>query len=147
MESTRLGDIKVTGSEKVVFNQGLPGFEELRNFAILDLEIELPIKLLQSEEESSLSLLIGNPFHFYPEYEWDMPEHAQQELRIEQPEDVEVWSVIILPANAAEATINLLAPIVMNKKTREAKQIILHNSAYSNRHPLLKAPSHEEREG
>ncbi|MFB9327053.1 flagellar assembly protein FliW [Paenibacillus aurantiacus] len=134
----RLGNVKVTGSRELAFDQGLPGFEDHLRFALLDLEIDLPIKLLQSLSDPDISLLVGDPFYFYPDYEWELPEHIQQELHISDVSDVEIWSVIILPAVASESTINLLAPIIMNRTKLSARQIILHGSSYSNRHPLMR---------
>lgn len=137
METNRLGSINVIGSRELSFEQGLPGFEEYRDFVLLDLEIDLPIKLLQTASDPDISLLVGNPFHFYPDYEWELPSSVQQELQITEKTPVEIWSVIILPANAADATINLIAPIVVNGDKGIGKQIILHNSPYNNRHPLI----------
>ncbi|MFC4100350.1 flagellar assembly protein FliW [Paenibacillus xanthanilyticus] len=144
MDTTRLGDVTVTGSRELIFEHGIPGFEDLRRFDLLDLEIDLPIKLLQSADNRDISLLVGNPFHFYPHYEWELAESVQQELGITDAAELEIWSVIILPANASAATINLQAPIVVNQKTGAAKQIILHNSIYSHRHPLLEEKSVEK---
>ena len=42
-----------------------------------------------------------------------------------------------IPENPSEATINLMAPIVINERERCGKQVILHESQYSVKHPLL----------
>ncbi|MBB3110493.1 flagellar assembly factor FliW [Paenibacillus phyllosphaerae] len=144
VEVKRLGNVKVTGSQQIVFEQGLPGFEQQKEFTLLELEIDLPVKLLQSVEMPEITLLVGDPFRFYPDYDWELTEHAQLELCITDSSQVEVLSVIILPSNAAEATINLLAPIVINKEKQIAKQLILHNTPYSNRHPLIRAAGQGE---
>jgi flagellar assembly factor FliW len=145
----QIGDVKVLRSQEIQFEQGLPGFEQYHQFTLLELELDLPIpvRLLKSLYNEHISLLVVNPFHFYPNYEWDLPDHVQQELRITTPEDMEVWSVIILPTRATDATINLLAPIIINPQHQIGRQLILHNSGYSNRHPLFVAEDAVQQEG
>lgn len=137
VQAGRIGDVKVLSTQQVYFEQGLPGFEKYHKFTLLELDFPLPIKLLQSVDDEHISLLVGDPFYFYEDYEWDLPEHTQQELKITDISQIEVWSVIILPTNAADATINLLAPIIINRAELLGKQLILQQSSYSNRHSLF----------
>jgi len=94
------------------------------------------MKLMRSVGEQEVSLLVASPFIFYPEYEWELAESAKQELGIANEKEVEVWSIITIPDNPAAATINLLAPIVLNRTTKLGKQLILHDQPYSSRAPL-----------
>lgn len=118
------------------FEQGIPGFEHLNGFVFQELGNELPMKLMKASEDETISLLVASPFLFYPEYEWELPETVKRELNINGEEDVEVWSVITISTDFANATINLLAPIVLNKRTLTGKQLILHDNTYSSRAPL-----------
>ncbi|WP_364151662.1 flagellar assembly protein FliW [Paenibacillus sp. LPE1-1-1.1] len=120
----------------IFFEQGIPGFEHIHQFMISDLEAELPIKLMQAVDDQEVSLLIVSPFFFYPEYEWELSESAKQELQIQSEQDVEIWSILTIPAEPTEATINLMAPLVMNPNQKTGKQLILHDSNYSSRAPL-----------
>jgi flagellar assembly factor FliW len=49
-------------------------------------------------------------------------------------------AVATIPEDAEKATVNLMAPIVINEAGRYGKQVILPESGYSVRHPLF-APS------
>ncbi|OBZ09941.1 flagellar assembly protein FliW [Bacillus sp. FJAT-26390] len=118
------------------FEQGIPGFEHLHHFVFSDLEQELPIKLMQSVDDQEISLLIVNPFFFYPEYEWELSDSAKQELQIQTEQDIEIWSILTMATEPSEATINLLAPLVLNPNQMTGKQLILHDSTYSSRAPL-----------
>lgn len=118
------------------FEQGIPGFEHLNDFVFEEVGNDIPMKLMKASEDETISLLVASPFLFYPDYEWELPETVKQELSINGEEDVEVWSVITISTDFANATINLLAPIVLNKRTLTGKQLILHDNTYSSRAPL-----------
>jgi flagellar assembly factor FliW len=118
------------------FDQGIPGFEHLTQFIFEEVGEDLPMKLMKSTEDMAVSLLVASPFLFYPDYEWELADTVKQELSINKEEDVEVWSVITVSTDFANATINLLAPIVLNSRTLKGKQLILHDNTYSSRAPL-----------
>ncbi len=65
------------------FENGIPGFEHLHQFAFSEIEGELPMKLMKSVEDEEISLLIVSPFFIYPEYEWELPDSSKQELFIQ----------------------------------------------------------------
>lgn len=118
------------------FEQGIPGFEHLRQFVFSELDEGLPMKVMTSLDDHEISLIVVSPFFFYPEYEWELSESAKQELQIQREEDVEIWSVLTVPEELTQATINLMAPLVLNQNKKIGKQLILHDSLYSSRAPL-----------
>ncbi|WP_424766655.1 flagellar assembly protein FliW [Paenibacillus sp. sgz302251] len=122
----------------IYFAQGIPGFEQYYQFGFVSVEGELPIKLMQSVEDNDISFLVASPFYFNPEYEVELSESTKQELDILTEEDVEVWSIVTMPSEPSQATINLLAPIIINRNKKIGKQLILHNSEYSSRSPLVR---------
>ncbi|WP_201002383.1 flagellar assembly protein FliW [Paenibacillus glycanilyticus] len=121
------------------FDNGIPGFEHLQQFVLSEVEGEMPVRLMQSVEDENIAFLIASPFFFYNDYEWDLPDSVVQELKLDDEKDVEVWSVVTLNKDPNKSTINLLAPIVLNKRTKRGKQHIIHDHAYSSRAPLYQA--------
>lgn len=122
-----------------LFENGIPGFEHLHRFTFTEVDGELPMKLMKSIEDEEISLLIVSPFIIYPEYEWDLSEVSKQELFIHSEADIEVWSIITIPAEPMQATINLMAPLVLNINKKVGKQLILHEYHFSTRAPLIRA--------
>ena len=45
-------------------------------------------------------------------------------------------TVNITPGDPLEITANLLGPVAINLQKKLAKQIVLHHSSYSTRHPI-----------
>ncbi|MNW64678.1 Flagellar assembly factor FliW [compost metagenome] len=120
------------------FSKGLPGFETETDFAFLMME-DTPFGYLQSIKDKDLSFLLGDPFAFYPTYEFELPDEEADELGIDTAAIVRC--IITLKEQVELSTINLLAPIVLNPLERSGKQIVLHKVPYHTKHSLLQEQS------
>jgi flagellar assembly factor FliW len=58
-------------------------------------------------------------------------------LGIQRPEDAVVRTILTLRDSASEITANLLAPIVLNPRTRLGRQIVLQDGELPLRFPVL----------
>ncbi|MDQ1911280.1 flagellar assembly protein FliW [Paenibacillus sp. GD4] len=130
------GEIEISKEQLLDFPQGLPGFEEYNQFALLQFEEEQPFAYLQSVDNSNISFVVAPPFFFFVDYEFDLTESIKDELHIRSESDVMVLGIITVHHESFEATMNLLAPIIVNPNAKRAKQIILHNTDYRTKHPL-----------
>jgi flagellar assembly factor FliW len=139
IDTVRFGEIEIQDTEIIAFPDGIPGFEKLNQFIIIKPNEELPFSFLQSVEEGAVAFIISNPFVFYPEYEFEISEITKQELSIEAEEDVLVWNIISIRDDLENATINLLAPIIVNTKDQVGKQVVLQGTDYSVKHKLIVA--------
>lgn len=148
VSTLHFGELEYSEQEVFYFTQGIPGLEEHHRFLLIPLEEGIPFSYLQSIDEGILAILITNPFDYFQDYDFSLNEGTQVELQIEDPQDIEVWSIVKVNENLSEATINLLAPIIVNSKKRLGKQVILHNSGYTIKHPLsLLAAAESMKEG
>ncbi|UJF33226.1 flagellar assembly protein FliW [Paenibacillus hexagrammi] len=138
VDTFHFGEIEVLQEEIVTFSGGIPGFEQLTSFAILRFEEHAPFYYLQSLQETMISFVITNPFGVYPDYEFHLPISEQEELEISEEAQLAVWSIVTIRDSAETATMNLLAPIVVNVERRLGKQIVLHNSHYKTKHPIFR---------
>lgn len=134
IETLSWGALEVDEEQIYHFSKGIPGFDEETDFAFVPMP-ETPFGFLQSIREKGLSFLIGDPFAFYPSYEFELPDDEAEELGIDT--EVIVRCVITLKESVDQSTINLLAPIVMNPVGRSGKQIVLHKSSYHTKHSLM----------
>lgn len=134
-----VGEIDVQDDAIITFPHGLLGFEDVRKFTLINIGDDIPFTYLQSVDLGELAFVVTNPFVFYPEYEFELSEIIKQELDIEKPEDVVLVSMVTIKnGELKDATINLLAPIIINVRTTVGKQIILHDSTYNTKHQLVR---------
>jgi flagellar assembly factor FliW len=136
VNTASFGALEVDPLDIYQFPYGIPGFEENLQYIIVQPDPSLPLCYLQSVEESRLSLLVCNPFIFFTDYDFQLSDTHQQELNITNEADVAVWSVVTIDKDNNGATMNLLAPIVVNIQEKRGKQVILHDSSYSIKHKL-----------
>lgn len=133
----RFGTLNIEEKDIITFAQGIPGFEEWQKYILVQPDTEVPFCFLQSIDEEGLAFIVTDPFVFFSEYDFQLPVSIQEELSIESEKDVKVWSIVSVPESLEEATVNLMAPLVVNLKDMLGKQVILHDSGYRTRHSLL----------
>lgn len=139
------GEIDVPEERIIYFQEGIPGFEEEKEFIIIFNEDEdNPFNYLQSVKNPSLSFIIINPFEIFKDYDIVIPQIAIDKLKIEKPEDVMVYSIVVIPEDISKMTANLLGPIIINHKERLGKQVILDDSRYSTKHYIFAQNMQEE---
>jgi flagellar assembly factor FliW len=137
LNTDQFGEIEIEANRIVTFTAGIPGFEHLQQFIFLQPELEIPFSFMQSIEDPNISLIVTNPFHFYPDYVCELPYLYINELMISQEQDAMIWSVVTIQGSLDKATINLLAPIIVNSNQKLGKQIILHGTEYQTKHVLF----------
>jgi len=137
VKTTNFGEIEVPAENIIHFGEGIPGFPRIRRFAILQFDHLKPFQYLQSLDDPPIALLVVNPFLLHPAYEFELGDADMGDLKTDKPEEVSVFAVATIPENPSEATLNLMAPILINLKNRCGKQVILLDSHYAVRHPLF----------
>jgi flagellar assembly factor FliW len=142
IQTLNFGAMEVSEENIISFKEGLPGFPQIRRFALLDFEDLKPFQYLQALDDPPIALLVINPFLVDPQYHFDLPESDMAEIECSDTRVAEVFVVATIPENPEDATLNFMAPIVINQNVRRGKQVILHDSNYSIKHPLGD-PSHK----
>lgn len=137
------GQVEIEDSEIINFPEGLPAFEHLKQFIILDAEEEIAFRWLQSLEDENIAFVIINPFLFKFDYEFKLSDHVLEKLKIESEADVAVYSIVVIPEKMEDITANLLAPVVINVREKLGKQIVLENTAYHTKHKIAEEAGKE----
>lgn len=136
--TTRFGDLDVAEEEIINFPEGILGFEETRKYIVLKMEEGNPLMWLQSLEESALAFVMIRPFEFNPAYTIDLSDKDNEMLKLEKPEDCDVFAIVVIPENPADMTANLQGPVVINVNKKIGKQVISNNPKHKIRHYVLK---------
>ena len=115
---------------------GLLGFEQFKQYQLLSSAEEAPFLWLQMVEDPSVAFLVVSPFTVMPNYKPDLPEDDVEFLGLEKPEDALIINIVTLHKDGG-ATVNLKGPIVVNRHTLRAKQVIPVNAPkFALQHPL-----------
>jgi flagellar assembly factor FliW len=126
------------------FPDGLPAFENETRFVPIEMEQYSPLIFLQSASQSGLCFLTFPILVVDREYRISLTAEDRLKLHLapdRQPElrsEVAVLALLSLH-DGFSATANLMAPIVVNLKTRQALQAIRQDSAYSHEYPVRAA--------
>jgi len=132
-----LGEIEYEQDEVIEFEQGLYGFEEKQSFILVNLDDpEFPFNWLQSIEDEELSFVLTSPFLFVENYEFELPDQVAEALEIKKPEDALILSTVVLNEEMHKSTMNLQAPIIINRSSNKGRQIILEED-YELKHQFL----------
>ncbi|MFD2639001.1 flagellar assembly protein FliW [Piscibacillus salipiscarius] len=130
------GEIVITKDDILTFDNGLPGFQEYKQFVLLDLEGNPAFKVLQSINQENLAFIVTNPFLIEAKYEFKLDQSTKQQLYIEEPNDVQVWNIVTVQDPFERSTVNLKGPIVINVKHKKGKQLLLSEFNYSTKSPI-----------
>jgi len=85
-----------------------------------------------------LAFLLTIPELFFADYSAEIDDATIEELGIEDPEKILVYTLITIPNGSVRyMTANLLAPIVINVANMKAKQIVMDKSNYTTKHRLF----------
>lgn len=133
---TKLGSVKIDTEKIIEFEYGIPGFENLRKFALLQPESSFPIMWLVSLEDKQVAFPVISPQLIRSDYEIILPEDISEYLQLEKPEDAVVISILTIPQNKEDITINLAAPIIISLNNNKGIQLLIENTEYKIRHYL-----------
>ena len=125
--------------------EGLPGFDDAREW-VLEGDDDSVFALLRNVDEPAIGLLVTEPWDLAPGYEPDLPDDELGRIGVEEAADVQLLVVATIappqPGGTIEADsrttvwLNLAAPITVNVRTRQARQVILDRQGWPLRHPV-----------
>jgi flagellar assembly factor FliW len=128
------GVIDVDERQKIVFPDGLFGFEAFKEYVLLDAEQE-PYYYLQSVNEAGVAFILLKPFLFRPDYEINVDDEELKGIDINDPGQALVFAIITAP-DGGRLTANLQGPIVINKESRMGKQVVLSDPRWRTKHAI-----------
>ncbi len=140
--SEHFGLLRYEPEQVILFPEGLPAFEEEREFLLLEPPSMAPVIFLQSLRRPDLAFITLPVRRIEPDYRFTIEPEDLVSLGLPEGEPSEAAAdllclAIVTIAATEPPTANLLAPVVINMKTRRARQVIQSGSDYSHRHPLV----------
>jgi flagellar assembly factor FliW len=118
--------LEVNEQQIFALEPGLGGFESLRRYALIG-EADSPVEWLQSLDDPDVSFAVLEPFLFRPDYVFELPDVDAEALGMTEPADALVRCILTLSEDPEKITANLLAPLVLCRRTHLARQVILQD--------------------
>ena len=108
----------------------------MKDYLLIANPAEAPFHWLQVKDDASLAFVVIDPFLAAPDYQPDIPQSDAEAIGLEQVSDALLLNIVTVHG-PAHATVNLKGPIVINRRTRVARQVVIANAAnYSVQHSL-----------
>lgn len=149
--STRLfGDIRIEENKIIHFVNGLVGFPQLKEFALIhdgEGESGEGVQWLQSMQDGNFALPVVNPLQILDSYDPVVEDELLTPLGELKPEDMLVLVTITVPEDVKAMSVNLKGPIVINAANCKACQVIAENDGLQVKFPvydILKAKKEGE---
>jgi flagellar assembly factor FliW len=136
---TRFGTSETDEKKIIRFPLGLPGFEDLHEYIIIEVGNTKPIYWLQSTENQHIALPVIISFAILDDYDINIRENELEGLNAENPNDLLILNVVVIPEDLKKMTVNLAAPVVINVKQGVGKQIIIDAAEFPLRFPIYEA--------
>ncbi len=142
IETKRFGTLEIDEREIISMVDPIIGFPHAHRFVLLDHKTKsgpTPFKWLQSVDDPALAFVLLPAQLVEPTYRVTMTKEEAQKLKISEPTDAEVWTILVIPPKEPKKmTANLKAPVVINTKEKLGKQLVLVDSEYSTKHRVFK---------
>jgi flagellar assembly factor FliW len=130
------GQIEVDERQKISFPQGLFGFEDFREYILMDAEHQ-PFFWLQSLDDKEIAFILINPFLFRPDYEVNINNEDLSEIEINTPENALIFAIITVPQDGSSMTANLQGPLIINKEKMTGMQAVLTDVRWKTKHDII----------
>jgi flagellar assembly factor FliW len=122
IKNQQFGEIEFNKNSVLKFENGLFGFEELKEFVLIKTEEEIFHWLCSVNEPE-----IVFPLFLLKAIDKDYPADEKNEA----------FGVVTLNSDPAKISINMKAPVYIDSQLKQGRQVILDNSKYPVKHNLF----------
>ena len=132
MDMGEVNVIPASAKEPIIiaFTEGIYGFEDIKEYVLLQEDDSNTIWSLQAAHSSIPSFIVVNPYLVMADYSPILSASDLKAIGMPAEEDICFLVITVLKEKFEDSVVNLKSPIVINVRTRQAKQIILENNDY-----------------
>ncbi len=115
VETTRFGTIDIKESELITFPWGIPGFENLKSFVLLEYK-NGPFQWLQSAEEPSVAFVVCAPD--FLDLVYSAPDAKKKLIKLERDEDLVILNIVSFNRERGGIRFHVKSPLLFNVSAR-----------------------------
>ena len=128
---TRLfGEVSVKDEEVIHFTKPILGFDDCRQYLLIENEAIFPTFWLQSVNDPNLAFPFVSPFSVDENYSINLQALDLDDINLKSLDDALVLTLMVVPQTLSSIRTNLRAPIIYNPEKKVAKQLILYDEKY-----------------
>lgn len=118
-------------------DEGLIGFSGFKDFVLIETEEIKPFRLLKSADSDEVGFVVLDPRFRIAEYYNQIPTREWDAIGVQNAANRLAFVIVNIGSNAREITANFQAPLLVNFEKMTAQQVILTDSGFCIRMPLL----------
>ncbi len=132
------GEIEIEEKQIIDFPDGILGFEDVKQFAILDdTHSGSPFRWMQAVNEPGLAFVVILISDFMADYELNISQSDYEVIRAKPEDEILVFSIVTVPEDYKNMTANLMGPVIINPAKKMGKQAISLSDKYGVRHRII----------
>lgn len=136
IQTRHFGEITIDESKKIVFKDGIPGFEELKDFIFIE-EEDNAFSYLQSMQNGQVAFAIISPYPLKEDYHPHIGEVYFEKLGGGESDEFSLYVIATVGTDMAQTTVNLQAPLLIHTHRRIGVQAIVNDTEYTTRHKVI----------
>ncbi len=141
IETSRFGQLEVDPQRLITFEDGILGFPEQKQYALVQTGDGSGFYWLQATDTPDLAFVVCDPRLFVADYRVPVKLQELELIGLSDPENAQVFVIVNKVADLLSG--NFQGPLVVNVNNRRARQLVLSDKRYSTRHPLMRIPKPE----
>ena len=140
--TSRFGSVEIEPLDVICFPLGLLGLDGCSHWVLLADAENNALGWLQSTSRSEIALAVVSPRRFVPDYQVRVARSEIAPLSLDPASDAHV--LVIVSASERLITLNLKAPLIINRQRRIGRQVIA-NGDQPLQYELFSDPSARKR--
>ncbi len=139
-----LGPVEVSSDDVFHLPEGLYGFDRKGDYALVKKQDEdVTLMWLQALEGNVPCFVVFDPFEIIDGYDPLVEPSDLRFLNAKELSDLLFLVIAVVPEDIRGITVNLKSPVIINRKSKRARQVILANRDYPIRFPLFQEEQEE----
>lgn len=122
---------------RMVFPEGIIGFEAHKEYRIASEKSKEPFFWLQAQKDPEINFIIIDPLEFKADYKPVLSALDKSALQISDIDECLCYVIVCVSQGTDQINANLLAPLVVNKQKNICRQVVLQEQDYSIQHLVL----------
>ena len=135
-KTLRFGSLQYQEEDVILLPDGLIGMPQLSRWLVLELGDDMPMKWFQSLERGDFGFPVTQPYFFMDDYEVPLSEANREAMANQTAEDLVTMIITTVHEDGASMTGNLMAPLMIDSRSRRGLQLTLDAQKYGTRQEI-----------